>query len=274
MSYLILKHRTKMYSKELIHCGFQVLEKYYSVIFSYCKEAPRLPLRPDEVLSDLIIDRMPRFVENFAGGTTLEVLDICKLDLSAVENQNKYKFNLAILQRRIAESLKAVLSADEKDPKLQDKLDSDLATVREQLIYLKELRRLAKIEKRLLAYMRSCVRRTKIKYLQSRNTTLEGQLTITSDPTNGMMELVSKPDTSVRDLADARELLQSIELMPEDIDLLIDALVFEFGYDIIGERVGVKRTTAAKRYQRAIINFNNKMRKHRELNYKEQTYRE
>lgn len=252
MTYIILKHQKRKYHRRVIDVSLQLLAENYSTILKYCSELPRLPLTAEEILSDLIIDRMPRFVENYRQHPLGDLVKSMETDLTAVKDKEAFEYNKKTIVVQIGEEFRK--SKNNRD-------HAHIERLQKQAARLIELKRLYDVEKHVLSYLRSCVRRTKIKYLQQKCNTKEATLTYNADPTNGLLELEQDEDKSREQMNAAVEMLETVLLDPDDVKVLMDVLVYEMSFTQIGRQLRCSNQTAARRYQDAVRNFHNLKRK-------------
>ena len=242
VTYYVMSCRRGKYHKRTVYCGFLILEKFQKEILRFCAEFPHLPLSPEEIRSDLIIDRMPRFLRNCQFADVHELTEVVEADLSAVKDKRLYRYNVSkLIDKLNAENRKAVPDQE------------TLQEWRLQVEYLHHLESLVSKEKQLLTYLRSCIRRTKIKYLQSLYQTAECRTTFCADPTNRLQEVPESEDEN--DLKPIRELLDLSNLGESEKEIIIDGLILEKGYAELGAKYGLTRTSAARKYQEAMRKF-------------------
>lgn len=252
MTYIILKSKKDSYHKTIVYIGFLVLEKHYKTLLQYAREMPYMPLQPEEIISDLIIDRMPRFVRNFRSVALDEVRDCLELDLDPARDEKLFRHNVLTLRERFYKlQTKNILLPDEK---------KRLKMLKKQINYLHKLRHLCKVEKKLLAYMRSCIRRTKIKYLQTMVQSTEGRTTYNADPTNGLLEVPGTENHIEESYQIAEEELKSYGLEKDEEEIIRLALIHDSSYPEISRETGLSRTAAARKYKEAMVKLLRKVK--------------
>lgn len=226
MTYILLRSAEKKYHKKVIHTGFVVLENYRRELLQYAGERPYLPLTKEEIFSDLIIDRMPRFIENCQDLTLEDILSAAEEDLSAAGSHSKFLEN-------------------------QSKILRSNSPQKEKLLnHLKKKQRLLGVEKKLLAYLRSCVRRTKIKYLQQFVGSSEGKTTFNCDPCNGLQDFPDTPTPDLdSDIEEVRNVLRLAGIDQHDIDVIDLALLKELSYSEMSKVFNRSRTSVARDYK-------------------------
>lgn len=220
------------YHRDVISAAFDFLEKYDAEMHKYAAEQPRINgLQKEEVYSDLILPRMPRFINNCRIDLTV-IQQIISTDLSAAKEH--FEYNCAALEAKLDEKL----SPSERELVLQ------------QLVQLARRDKLVVSEKKLLAYMRSCIRRTKIAYLQHKTRTAGREINVPCE----VLDHVPKKQTPLNgQLAnEADEFLQIANIKKLDRTLLIDILIHKLTFAEAAVKHNVSRQTAARRYQEAI----------------------
>ena len=218
-----MQHHVTYFHRDIVNCAFESLAKYDLQIHKYCGERPSINgMSADEIYSDLILDRFPAFILNCRLGVQL-ILQILDADFSAVRDEHKLKKNLqAILPDKSPEATR-------------------------QLERLLQLEMLQKKEKKFLAFLRSCVKRTKMSYNQKIKRTkrnfqpLNGEFLTTQS--NSPVEA-----TPAEEREFAKAILERSNLTETEVDMMMSVVVDEIYFKDLGDKLNVSRQTAARRY--------------------------
>lgn len=240
--YTILKSKPQHYQVKLIDVALQVAAKYQKELLQFCRERPQIPnMTAEETVSELLIDRMPRFLLNVRTLTFEEIKLCARTDTTAATNPEALEYNMQSFQRRIKRL------QNEHTGSAEDKKEIDILL--EQIGQLQRLQQVGRIEKKLLTYLRSCVRRTKLKYLQTAYR--ENKVVTNVDPTNGMLE-VECHRTNYDDRTRLTELFDLLQIDEGDRTLVQKVLLEGVLFKELGAEMYSSRQTAARRYQDAM----------------------
>ena len=249
MSYVIMSTKPKLYHKDIISAAFDTIEKYHLQILSYCRERPQIRnYSKEEIFSDLILPRICRYVENYRAHNIQTLQDLLSSNLAAAQDPELLDYNIKTLNKTITDTTQQINALPKHSNKYEPLLQT-LQSTTEQILQLNKLFQLVKIEKEYLAFWRSCVRRTKIKYIQTINSDMNKKF-ISCDPMNGLASIPAGQTS--QSMFEVNELLDKVYLSKEERLILIGVLVENKTFVEVGKEIGFGRMAAARRYQKAL----------------------